>query len=79
MTCGVENKKGRIPARENGNSPINQFNEPLGLPVAAAVVGISSNVRLVKLILIPIFANNLDYGRPPRWDAFRCARRISSK
>src|SRR5439155_26484285 len=37
------------------------------------------NVRLVKLILIPIFANNLDCGRPPRWDAFRCARRISSK
>jgi hypothetical protein len=46
---------------------------------AAAVVGISSNVRLVKLILIPIFANNLDRRRPPRWDAFRCARRISSK
>ena len=43
------------------------------------MVGISSNVRLVKLILIPIFANNLDRGRPPRWNAFRCARRISSK
>src|SRR5258707_1406719 len=39
---------------------------------AAAVVGISSNVRLVKLILIPIFANNLDRRRPPRWNAFRC-------
>jgi len=46
---------------------------------AAAVVGISSNVGLVKLILIPIFANNLDCRRPPRWNAFRCARRISSK
>ena len=32
-----------------------------------------------QLILIPIFANNLDCGRPPRWNAFRCARRISSK
>jgi hypothetical protein len=33
----------------------------------------------VKLILIPIFANNLDCGRPPRRNAFRCARRINSK
>jgi len=39
------------------------------------VVGISSKVRLIKPILLPIFAHNLDCGRARLWEAFRCARR----